>query len=134
LLLVWARIYLPGSGSTIDNWPAWWTDGQNWPQDGEMDVLEGLGGQACYHFHSPAGAPGGCAAGNFTGWHTYGAKWESGSVIYYYDGKAVGTITTGITAAPMYLILNDAVSRTAGGPSRPSTMRIAYVRVWTKAP
>lgn len=127
-----ARIYLPGSGGAIDNWPAWWTDGQSWPQDGEMDVLEGLGGQACYHFHSPAGGPGGCVSGKFTGWHTYGADWKPGSVTYYYDGKAVGTITTGITSAPMYLILNDAVSAAIGGPSRPDTMKVAYVRVWTK--
>jgi beta-glucanase (GH16 family) len=128
-----ARIYLPGSNGTIDNWPAWWTDGQNWPADGEMDILEGLGGQACYHFHSPAGGPGGCASGAFTGWHTYGANWEPGSVTYYYDGKVVGTISTGITSAPMYLILGDAVSATTGGPSHPSTMKVAYVRVWTKA-
>ncbi|MEW1914909.1 glycoside hydrolase family 16 protein, partial [Kitasatospora sp. NPDC085895] len=38
-----ARIYLPGSGGKISNWPAFWTDGQSWPTDGEMDVMEGLG-------------------------------------------------------------------------------------------
>ena len=52
-----ARIWLPGSGSIAD-WPAFWADGQNWPTDGEIDILEGLGGQACAHFHNPAGAPG----------------------------------------------------------------------------
>ena len=50
-----ARIWLPGSGEIAD-WPAFWADGQNWPTDGENDVLEGLGGQACAHFHNPAGA------------------------------------------------------------------------------
>jgi hypothetical protein len=127
-----ARIYTPGSGSQIANWPAFWTDGQNWPTDGEMDVMEGLsGGKACYHFHSDAGGPGGCASGDFTGWHTYGAEWKPGAVTYYYDGKQVGQITTGITSQPMYLILNNAVSDQHGGPiMTPADMMVDYVRVW----
>ncbi|MBO4253479.1 glycoside hydrolase family 16 protein [Streptomyces griseorubiginosus] len=126
-----ARIYTPASGTQIANWPAFWTDGQNWPTDGEMDVMEGLGGSACYHFHSPAGGPGGCASGSYTGWHTYGAEWAPGSVTYYYDGKQVGRITTGITSAPMYLILNNAVSSTHGGPTQvPADMMVDYVKVW----
>src|SRR5579871_712054 len=54
-----ARIDLPGSAGSLSNWPAFWTDGQNWPQDGEIDVMEGLGGAACWHFHSSTGSPGG---------------------------------------------------------------------------
>lgn len=126
-----ARIYTPASGTQIANWPAFWTDGQNWPADGEMDVMEGLSGSACYHFHSSAGGPGGCAPGSYTGWHTYGAEWKQGAVTYYYDGKQVGQITSGITSAPMYLILNNAVSSTYGGPTQvPADMMVDYVRVW----
>lgn len=127
-----ARIYTPASGTQIANWPAFWTDGQNWPADGEMDIMEGLsGGTACYHFHSPSGGPGGCAPGNFTGWHTYGAEWKPGSVTYYYDGKQVGQITSGITSSPMYLILNNAISSQHGGPTvTPADMMTDYVRVW----
>ncbi|MER6418821.1 family 16 glycosylhydrolase [Streptomyces sp. NPDC001137] len=126
-----ARIYTPASGTQIANWPAFWTDGQNWPTDGEMDVMEGLSGSACYHFHSPAGGPGGCATGSYTGWHTYGAEWKQGAVTYYYDGKQVGQITSGITSAPMYLILNNAVSSVHGGPTQvPADMMVDYVRVW----
>ncbi|GAA4993672.1 hypothetical protein GCM10025734_22920 [Kitasatospora paranensis] len=126
-----ARIYLPATGSKISNWPAFWTDGQSWPADGEMDVMEGLGGQACYHFHSPAGGPGSCASGDFTGWHTYGAEWAPGSVTYYYDGVQVGRITTGITTAPQYLILNNGVdSTTPAVTSAPADMQVDYVRVW----
>ena len=126
-----ARIYTPASGTQIANWPAFWTDGQNWPADGEMDVMEGLGGSACYHFHSPAGGPGGCASGNYTGWHTYGAEWKQGSVTYFYDGKQVGQITSGITSAPMYLILNHGIS--SNHPETavvPADMMVDYVRVW----
>ncbi len=129
-----ASIYLPGNSSgTIYNWPAWWSDGQglNWPTDGELDVVEGLGGQACFHFHSPSGAPGGCVSSNYTGWHTYGANWQPGSVTYYYDGTEVGQINSGITSVPQFLVLNLAVDNSNGGPiSVPSTMKVDYVRVW----
>jgi beta-glucanase (GH16 family) len=125
-----ARIYLPASGTGVANWPAFWTDGQSWPTDGEMDVMEGLEGDACYHFHSPSGGPGGCASGNYSGWHTYGADWEPGSVTYYYDGKEVGQITTGITSAPQYLILNNGLNSSDATPVAPSDMQVDYVRVW----
>ncbi len=126
-----ARVWAPGSTS-ISDWPAVWTDGQSWPTDGEQDVFEGLGGQACWHFHDPAGAPGGCAPGTFTGgWHTVGADWEPGSVTYYYDGIAVGSVTSGVTSAPMAVILNLAVDNLYGGPAQaPATFKIDYVRIW----
>jgi beta-glucanase (GH16 family) len=127
-----ARLYLPGFRAQIANWPAWWTDGHVWPTDGEMDILERLDGQACYRFHSSPGEVGGCANEDFTGWHTYCADWEPGSITYYRDGRAVGYITTGVTSAPMYLILNDAVNGTGGAALAPSTMRVDYVRVWSK--
>jgi beta-glucanase (GH16 family) len=126
-----ARINLPASGTAIANWPAWWTDGQNWPADGEMDIMEGLSGAACYNFHSRHSPPGGCPAGNFTGWHTYASNWQSGVVNYYYDGALVGTQNSGITSSPMYLILNYATGGCCAGPIvAPATMQVDYVRVW----
>jgi beta-glucanase (GH16 family) len=131
-----ARIYLPAYGNQIANWPAWWTDSQNWPVTGEMDMMEGLSGSACYHFHygtSPSdnNGPGGCASGDYSGWHTYGAEWSPGSVTYYYDGKEVGQLTTGITSAPMYLVLENSSSGSYGGSVvTPSTMEVDYTRVW----
>ena len=124
-----ARIWLPGSGSIAD-WPAFWADGQNWPTDGEIDILEGLSGQACAHFHNPAGGPGACASGSFAGgWHTFAADWEPGSIAYYYDGTMIWQTTSGITSAPMYLILNLALNDSASN-TVPATMRVDYVRVW----
>jgi len=127
-----ARINLPAAADgTIANWPAWWTDGQNWPTDGEMDVLEGLSGSACYHFHSPTTAAGACPVGRFTGWHTYGANWQNGVVDYYYDGVLVGTQNTGITNAPMYLIFNYSTGGCCAGQIvAPAVMQVDYVRVW----
>lgn len=126
-----ARILVPGTGLIAD-WPAFWTDGQNWPADGEDDIFEGLGGWACFHFHSLAGGPGGCYSPTFGGgWHTFTADWESGSVTYYYDGIQVNQINPVLTSAPQYLILNLAVDATYGGPIQvPATMRVDYVRVW----
>jgi beta-glucanase (GH16 family) len=126
-----ARIWLPGNGSIAD-WPAFWADGQNWPTNGEIDTLEGLGGQACAHFHNPAGGPGACAAGNYSGgWHTFAADWEAGSLTFYYDGTPVWNDTSGITSAPMYLILNLALSSAITSPNTaPAAMQVDYVRVW----
>ena len=127
-----ARIYLPGADAQIANWPAFWANGTGpAPATGELDVMEGRGGAATYHFHSLAGSPGGLVPGDFAGWHTYAADWQPGVVTYYYDGHEVGQITTGITSSPMYLVLNYGVGATYGGPiSTPATMRIDYVKVW----
>ena len=125
-----ARIWMPGNGSVAD-WPGFWADGQNWPTDGEIDVAEGLGGTVQGHFHFAGGTDGPIVGpGSYTGgWHTFAADWEPGSITFYYDGIKIGTFTSGITSAPMYLILDLALSN---GPSvvAPATMKVAYVRVW----
>jgi beta-glucanase (GH16 family) len=124
------RVWLPGTTSGVD-WPGVWAVGYNWPTTGELDLVEGLGGQACWHFHSASGGPGGCAGVYAGGWHTFGADWEPGSVTWYYDGTIVGTVTSGVTSAPMYLIADLAADATYGGPqSAPASLRIDYVRVW----
>ena len=127
-----ARVWMPGTGSIAD-WPAVWAVGHNWPAGGELDVVEGLGGQACWHFHDPSGAPGGCSRRTFAGgWHVFGAEWHGGVVTWYYDGTRVGAVTAGITNEPMYLILGlDVRDASYGGPIQvPETFRIDYVRVW----
>ena len=126
-----ARIFLPGADGKIYNWPAWWTDGQHWPTDGEMDIVEGMSGLVQYHFHSDQTSDGSGPGGDYTGWHTYGADWEKGKVIYYYDGKPVGVLDWGITDAPMYLILNYATGGCCSGETvAPGSMLIDYVHVW----
>ncbi len=131
-----ARVWLQGTSGGIANWPAFWLDGTGtWPLTGELDVMEGLSGHACYHFHSVLGGPGGCAYGGLggAGWHVYAADWSPGRVTYSYDGIVVGSITSGITSSPMFLILNLAVGgwgMPTSASSYPARMLVDYVRVW----
>jgi beta-glucanase (GH16 family) len=127
-----ARIWVPPGTAGVANWPAFWANGTGtWPITGELDVMEGLEGHTCFHFHSTLGGPGGCAPlASPSGWHTYAADWEPGSVTYFYDGVQVGRVTSGITASPMYLILNLAVSPSISPPVQlPSEMLVDWVRV-----
>jgi beta-glucanase (GH16 family) len=130
-----ARIYIPATSTgAAANFPAFWADGKGtWPTTGELDVMEVLGSCGLsWHFHSTAGAFGGCTPmAPSTGWHTVGANWQAGSVTYYYDGRQVGRLTNGITSSPMYLILNNSVDPTWGGPTMaPADVQVDYVRVW----
>jgi beta-glucanase (GH16 family) len=137
--LVQARVWLPGKPGNpgqVANWPGVWTDGQNWPEDGENDIAEGLNGKVCAHFiygqANPqgigAGGGTGCPSGNYTnGWHTFAADWEPGRITYYYDGVDIGTVTSGVTSAPMFVILDYATQSPA---QVPAAMKVDYVRVW----
>jgi len=130
-----ARIWTP-AGSGV--WPAFWSDGQSWPLDGEIDVLEAYGTDASssFHYHYPGGGPGGNSTvpGSTAGWHTYAADWEPGVITWYYDGQPVYRLTNAdlggysITAAPQYLILNLGMQYSPA--TVPATMRVDYVRVW----
>ena len=128
-----ARVWLPPAGNGKgSNWPAFWANGTGqWPTTGELDVMEVLEGRACYHFHSPSGGPGGCASlPDPSGWHTFAAEWRPGVVTYFYDGRQVGRITSGITSSPMYLIFNLALSTKISPPVQvPSEMLVDWVRV-----
>jgi beta-glucanase (GH16 family) len=127
-----ARIWLPPGSGEAHNWPAFWANGTGtWPVTGELDVMEALEGHACWHFHSTAGGPGGCAPlPSPGGWHTFAADWRPGVVTYFYDGQQVGRLTSGITGSPMYLIFNLALSTEISPPVRvPSEMLVDWVKV-----
>jgi beta-glucanase (GH16 family) len=133
-----ARIWMP-AGTAL--WPAWWTDGQNWPNDGEIDVVEAYGTDSDveYHYHY-AGCGGDCGPGgqmslpgSTSGWHTYAVDWQPGSITWYYDDVAVWSFTgSAVTQSPQYLILNLAAKSSLG--TVPSVMRVDYVRVYTHKP
>ncbi len=134
-----ARVWLPGAPGDpgyVANWPGVWADGQNWPEDGEIDIFEGINGQVCSYFHDEenssvglgAGSKTGCSNGIFTGgWHTFAVNWEPGIITYYYDGADIGTVTSGVTSAPMFLVLDYDAERPVRAPD---TMKVDYVRIW----
>ena len=138
--LVEARVWVPavaGKPSQVANWPAVWADGKHWPEDGEIDIAEGLNGVMCAHLHNTAnpdgiGPRGGaCPAGSYVGgWHTFAVDWEPGSLTFYYDRRDVGRITSGVTSAPMFLVLDYATGDAGGPVQAPATMKVEYVRVW----
>jgi beta-glucanase (GH16 family) len=123
-----ARVWLPGTTSTVD-WPGVWTNGQHWPNDGEIDLLEGLAGHDCWHVHSTGPTVGGCAsiAG---GWHTIELDRTKTALTFFYDNKKVGSASTsGFSASPHYLVLNLAVSKAVSPPEKPTFMLVDWVQV-----
>jgi hypothetical protein len=124
-----AKISFPGRGSTIYNWPAFWTNGQNWATDGEIDVAEGLG-TLTSNYHSAAGADNsGPVPGNWGGtWHTYGVNRQPGKNDIYWDGQLVRSYATYDAGSPHYLVLNN--GRASGRAVIGATVRAQYVCVW----
>lgn len=133
-----AQLTLPTNSGVIAHWPSWWLDGQHWPTDGEIDIMEGLSGHAAWHYHydSGGGADGHPIGGNINtspGTHIYGVNWYPGHLDFYYDGTKVASASNAslsggatISSSPMYLIF----AHDAGSQSAAATMVVHYARVF----
>ena len=125
-----ARVYFPGSGTTIYNWPAWWISGPSWPSAGEHDIAEGLG-QLTVNYHSPSGAhnQGGVPGTWSNAFHVYGVHRKATSADVYWDGVLVKSYRTDDNGQGQSLIFNigEGSSHVYGAASR---MLVDYVRVW----
>jgi hypothetical protein len=126
-----ARVWFPGLGTTIYNWPAWWASGPDWPAAGEVDIAEGLG-TLTVNYHSPSGAHNqGTVPGTWSnGWHVYGVYRHATSDDVYWDGTLVKSFPTDDNGQPEALILNvGSGNKAAYGTA--SQVKVDYVRVWT---
>jgi hypothetical protein len=133
-VVVEARVRIPGNGSRIHAWPAWWVNGQVWPLDGETDIVEGLSGRATTNYHSSGGhTVSDPIPGSWGGdWHTYALERERGRNRIYWDGRLVASYRTDDPGAPQYLLFTLRHSIPPDG-TRTAELQVDYVRVWRAA-
>lgn len=128
-----ARIEFPGRGATVDNWPAFWTSGPDWPAGGENDVAEGFGALTV-NYHSPTvvhltGRVRGDWAGRF---HVFGIYRGRTFSRVYWDGRLVRTYGTADNGEPETILLTlGAGDHVVTGPA--GALIVDYVRVWAPA-
>ena len=142
------------SGTGI--WPAWWADGPNWPAGGEIDFLEvmkGLGpDNAQQSLHGPSSTtrywninqPHVASTPWCTAYHTYGAVWSPGKIIFTIDGAVThvdtpNSVPSGGTwpfdSSAERLLLDLQVGASGGtvdNSTFPQSMDIDYVRVYSE--
>jgi len=105
--VVEARILFPGTATKCYNWPAWWTDGQSWPYDGENDIAEVLGGILTFNYHSKSSNINFGAIGAQCGsWHIFTLNRQATYSEVYVDGRLVRKYSTNDTQNAQYLLLN----------------------------
>jgi beta-glucanase (GH16 family) len=158
-----ARMKVPRGAGT---WPAFWMLGasfgrdaddpnaSNWPQAGEIDVMEHVGRKPQITYGTVHG-PGYAGAGSLGGWntqdydiadefHTYAIEWDASGIEWFYDGEPffdLGPDDVGnrewVFDQPFFLITNLALGGTFGGTigldiEFPLYLYVDHIRVYQK--
>eukprot|EP00927_Polykrikos_kofoidii_P018424 TRINITY_DN18536_c0_g1_i1.p1 TRINITY_DN18536_c0_g1~~TRINITY_DN18536_c0_g1_i1.p1 ORF type:complete len:313 (+),score=33.35 TRINITY_DN18536_c0_g1_i1:98-940(+) len=139
------------------SWPAWWVLGENgmeWPDNGEVDIMEYYGGQirANLAFGDPENRPVWNGKSTHVGaawsadFHTWAMEWDEHAITLWLDGNR--TNEQNISSAdvvghanpwrgtPAYMILNQAIGSNGGDPSSttfPLAYEVDYVRVYQRS-
>ncbi|WP_219412944.1 glycoside hydrolase family 16 protein [Pseudonocardia nigra] len=97
-----------GFGSAILLWP----DSEQWPEDGELDIMEVPGeNRDLAHFVVHWGAEnhvhGTAVPGDYTQWHTFAVEWLPDRITWYVDGakQYENTDKVAIPTTPMHLTI-----------------------------
>ena len=147
-------------------WPAFWmqgTNGQQWPANGEQDIMEWVQrygpNVTSSTIHGPGYSGANGIGSEFTfpnggriddgEYHTYGVIWTENKMQYYRDkpSKPFFTVTPSsipsgdqwVYNQPFYLLLNFAIGgggfpgNTDSSTPNPGTMLVDYVRVFQSA-
>jgi hypothetical protein len=137
-----ARMQLPAGGPGERVWPSFWLNGHTWPDDMEIDVVEGDGTDQGCKFNLHYGHDGQdtlnlnnvgrkrTVPGATTGMHTYAADIRPDGVTFYYDGEAVYAYHGQVPDAQRFLMVGVSASGTVTGTR---LLRVDYVRAWTRA-
>lgn len=149
-----ARLKVPAGAGL---WPAFWMlgssfDGSNWPECGEIDIMEYIGKEPDLIMGTLHG-PGYSGALGRTKWnrqkydiaddfHTYAVEWDTDQVSWFFDGVKYSTVTRAdlgdlkwVLDQPFFIIINLAVGGQLPGPvgiktTFPAQLLVDYVRVY----
>jgi hypothetical protein len=145
--VVEARIWFPGNGTDLFNWPAFWTndtyDGvSGQPVCGEYDIAEVLSSHdMTVNYHSPSGDHNQGSVSGYWGdaWHVFTLHRKASSADVYYDGTLVKSFSTDDNDCAIDVIFNvGRQSSTTSGVSpvtgSAGAMRIDWVRGYEPAP
>lgn len=147
-------------------WPAFWMLGttferdesnpidSNWPQAGEIDIMEYVGREPNITYGTIHG-PGYAGAGGLgkwnrqgepiaDGWHTYAVEWDADGIRWFFDGEMYGDLGREVVGErewvfdqPFFLLLNLALGGTFPGPigldvDFPKQFLVDHVRVYQR--
>ncbi len=127
-----ARIWFPNGQ---DSWSSFWMlpSSLTWPP--EIDIAEQVGGGVTpawylhYWYNNSEHSLGhrGNVFGSSAGWHTYGVKWATNTLLFYFDGNYVGSVYgANVPTKPMYPILTFALGSFKQTRSRIDPVNYSY--------
>jgi beta-glucanase (GH16 family) len=145
-----ARMKLP-TGKGL--WPAFWmmpvpdANGNYQDGQGEVDIMEALGDaitrdEVHLHHNGTSGSSYDTGVDLSKSFHTYGVDWEPDHLTFYFDGKAIYSVTdpSRVPSVAEYLILNLAIGDANSWPGAPdsstvfpASLQVDYVHVFQKA-
>lgn len=127
---------IPVLNGKVANWPGLWMDGQTWPEDGEIDVIEGLSGAIAYHIHygTGSGSSQGKAVAYSSAPDMVGVLWTPTAQTFFYEGANVGE-TQEMMTEPQFIIMENSLAISGTQPiSLPADFIVGRCTVWCDNP